>query len=119
MLQCVTAVEVTADATTAGTVAAWIRDYLRDTTICESIEEADGQGNPFVKDDKLVVYSTALRKYLITNNGERNLTSHELCNMLREYGALPRAFHLMLNKRKTTRWCWILPGDSGDFRESE
>ncbi len=109
-----TEVDVTDDATSKGAVMAWIRDYLRDTRICHDIEEADEGNHPFIKDGRLILSSSGLRKFLVTANGERNLTSHELCAMLREFGAEPRNHKL----KTTSRSLWTLPGEVTDYRST-
>lgn len=116
LLDCVTPVETTADATYHGAARSWIRDYLIDTTIVDSIEEADRGGNPFVKDGKLHLSSSSLRKFLIMNNGERNLTARELTDALRGIGAEPVVIFLETAEHRTSRSLWRLPAKPEEYR---
>lgn len=116
LLQCCTAVETTADATTNGAARAWIRDYLTETVIMDSIEEADRGQNPFIRDQQLNISSAGLRKFLIMNNGERQLTARDLTDALRKIGARPQTVYVESDGRRTSRSVWILPGKPEDHQ---
>ena len=116
LLESVTAVETTADATYHGAARAWIRDYLMETVIVDSIEEADRGGNPFVKEGALYLSSANLRKFLIMNNGERQLTARELTDALRGIGAAPVTMFLQTGEQRTSRSLWKLAGAPDEYR---
>lgn len=116
LLQACEPVEVTADATFDGAARAWLRDYLSETVIMDSLEEADRGQNPFVRETTLYISSTALRKFLMTNNGERNLTTRELADSLRTIGAKPKTMFLQNGEHRTSRSLWELPGKPEDYQ---
>jgi hypothetical protein len=116
LLECCTAVETTADATYQGAARGWIREYLRESTVMDSLEEADRGQNPFIKDGTLIISSAGLRKFLIMNNGERQLTARELTDALRSIGAQPRIHFLEAGEKRTSRSLWELPGKADEYQ---
>lgn len=107
--------DVTPDATDAGQLANWLKDYLRETITVDTAADAESSDNPIRKEGRLLIASTALRKFLIVQAGERSLTSRDLCSMLRRTGARPTTVFLKDSDKRTTRHRWILPGKSEDY----
>ena len=94
-------------------MAEWIRSYLTETGVLDSLQEADEGRNPFVDDTGATcLFSNRLRTYVALSCYER-ITLQELTTDLTGFGARPIHWDGDLNVQgkiiKTSRNYWQLP----------
>ncbi len=95
----------------------WIAEYLLDKPPREEEEweKAAEAKQPFVKHGRVHVFMDDFRRWLEVAGGNQ-MTSHALGQRLRLCLAQPDQINLKVGSFRTTRTCWILPGENAVYR---
>ncbi len=102
------------ETTDAGRGRAWLALYLADHKPVE-LEKAASKRQPYLKDERIHVFSTALRKWITATQME-NVTYQEMNIVLRSTGCTPLKEHVSATNTRTTAPAWRLPDEGVDTK---
>jgi len=103
-------VEVGEDATEAGEMRAWLRQYLEDKTVYrdDKIEDAIIRQLPIERDGRVYVFGADLRKWLKIAQQEK-VNAKRMGYLMRSIGCEPDKLNIVVGGKSTTRNAWLLP----------
>ena len=111
IVQASVSVDLGPEATTVGSMVAWVQDYLEQNEPAKEEEWDDTTivaRAPFVKDGQVHVFLRTLRQFIEQYEGDK-LTSREVADRLKKYGAEPVKLNLQVGGAPTSRSVWRLP----------
>jgi hypothetical protein len=108
LLDCCEVVSRGIDATASGAMTEWLRFYLAEKSVHNSLAEADEGREPFWDGNVVCIFTGDFRRWLQIRQNER-IAQNKLTADLRTFGAEPKIVYLTVKDTRTSRSVWTLP----------